>query len=67
MFFGKPILAYDVVYNRETTEGKAEYWHTSDELLKLVSDNSHDAAVLSSIANEKYTWRRIACQYENLY
>ncbi len=29
MFFGMPILAYDVVYNRETTGGKAGYWATS--------------------------------------
>lgn len=26
MFFNKPILAYDVIYNRETTENKADYF-----------------------------------------
>ena len=39
MFFGKPILAYDVIYNRETTENKAHYFKTSEELVELLHDN----------------------------
>ena len=67
MFFGNPILAYDVVYNRETTDGGAMYWSTSDELLDLLSLDTFDTSRLIVAANGKYTWKRIACQYEKLY
>ncbi len=67
MFFGMPILAYDVVYNRETTKDEACYWKTSDDLLKLLGEDLTDGKSLSSLANELYTWRQIAHQYEKLY
>ncbi len=67
MFFGMPILAYDVVYNRETTRGAACYWKTADELHSLLSGDMPDGNELKSIAEKLYTWREIAHQYENLY
>lgn len=67
MFFGNPILSYDVSYNRETTCGKAAYWKDSDELLKLLSTEPYDASPLVDIAHKMYTWQQIANQYENLY
>lgn len=67
MFLGRPILAYDVVYNRETTCGHAQYWKTSEELLALLSQGPFEASALVEIAHARYTWQRIASQYENLY
>ena len=67
MFFGKPILAFDVVYNRATTDDKAYYFKDSDGLLKLISQGDMNGVVMRSIAETKYTWKQIASQYEDLY
>ena len=71
MFFHKPILAYDVVYNRETTEGKANYFSSENELLNLLNmpyaDYSANADAMLEIAKRRYCWMSIARQYENLY
>ncbi len=67
MFFGMPILAFDVVYNRETTKGEACYWKSSDELVRLLEAGLPDGKRLEKLAKELYTWRQIARQYENLY
>lgn len=67
MFFGNPVFAYDVVYNRETTGGGALYWSSSDELLNLLSLDDFDTSSIIDLANQKYTWKRIANQYEKLY
>lgn len=67
MFFGRPVLAYDVVYNRETTHGLAYYFSTAEELSGLVSRDDLDGAALKRVAEENYTWRHIAEQYETLY
>lgn len=67
MFFGNPVFAYDVVYNRETTGGGALYWSSSDELLNLLSLDDFDTSSIIDLANQRYTWKRIANQYEKLY
>lgn len=67
MFFGKPILAYDVVYNRETTENKAAYFKTTEDLTKLLYDTPKEGSIMKEIAQRRYTWKHIADQYENLY
>lgn len=71
MFFGKPILAYDVLYNRETTEGKASYYKTVEELRKLLSEsyNVYDerARAMLEIAHRRYRWADITKHYESLY
>lgn len=67
MFLGKPVLAYDVVYNRETTHHKAHYWQTSDELQQLVTNESLNSDDIRTVAQEHYTWEKITKQYEELY
>lgn len=71
MFFHKPILAYDVIYNRETTEEKASYFSSVDELQKLLNvsyvDFVQNADDMLEIARRRYRWKVIANQYENLY
>jgi glycosyltransferase involved in cell wall biosynthesis len=67
MFFGKPILAFRVVYNIETTLGEAAYFATVGKLVELLSGPLPDGARMREIAQERYTWARIAKQYEGLY
>lgn len=71
MFFGCPVLAYDVIYNRVTTENSANYFRDITDLaLLLVKDPSiyaTNAKSMSEIAHRQYVWRSVAKQYENLY
>ena len=67
MFFGKPILAYDVIYNRATTGNMAYYFKDSDSLMNLLDLTTLDGSHMLTIASEQYTWDIIAKQYENLY
>lgn len=67
MFFGKPILAYDVVFNRETMFNKGYYWKNEDELVKLLKQNYLGGKEIQQMANEHYTWKKIAAQYEAIY
>jgi glycosyltransferase involved in cell wall biosynthesis len=67
MFFACPIIAYDVVYNRETTNNKAYYFSKSDDIIALLDNVAMDGAVMKVIAEEQYTWRTIAKQYEALF
>ena len=67
MYIGRPIVAYDVVYNRATTDNKASYFKSSDELMELLKQEIANGEDMKQIAQEKYTWKIIASQYENLY
>ena len=70
MNFGLPIIAFDCVYNRATTEGKCLYWKTEEEIRTIIQKTLD----FSSIANNMkesvvrlYTWENIAKQYNSLY
>jgi glycosyltransferase involved in cell wall biosynthesis len=67
MFFGKPIIAFDCIYNRATTHEQAYYFMDSKELQGIIEKEKFDGAVMRKIAEEEYTWKKIANQYENLY
>lgn len=67
MFFGFPILCYDVVYNRETTQNCAYYWSNVAELVELLSRDDFQGEIMKKIAQKEYTWKAIASQYEALY
>lgn len=71
MFFGIPIIAYDVVYNRETTHGKALYFNSVEKLREILTDSVTDLGIYGSamkqLALENYTWQTIVKQYESLY
>ena len=67
MFFGCPILAYDVVYNRETTYNKAYYYKDSTDLIRL-SQNPHlNGSSMRALAEQHYLWKTIVKQYEALF
>lgn len=68
MYLGLPVLAFDVSYNRTTTENKAFFFRTADELIHHIQRTSvaqlkQQAAVLKAIAYRRYTWAVIAQKY----
>lgn len=70
MFFEKPLIAFDCVYNRESTENKASYFKDSEGLVGLLNGSSEqysNGADMLEIARRRYTWQTIARQYESLY
>ena len=67
MFFGRPILCYDVVYNRESTHGRSYYWGDVNELAELLGREDLYGDGMKEIAEKEYTWKKIASQYEALY
>lgn len=71
MFFGIPIISYDVAYNRETTENKAVYFTSVEQLSNILCciDNlpTTIGPTMREIAERRYRWSIIAHQYEQLY
>lgn len=71
MYLGLPVIAYDVNFNRETTEGKALYFSSADELRTLCGELNDTelkklAASMKEIALRRYTWKRISDCYSKL-
>jgi glycosyltransferase involved in cell wall biosynthesis len=71
MYLGLPVIAYGVSYNKTTTEQKALYFKTSDELISLIegtkfADLKALGSVMANVAQRRYTWKRIAEQYRKL-
>lgn len=71
MFYQKPIMAFDCVYNRETTENKAVYFKSADDLVNKLSVGSDTLTEIAhnmlEIAERRYRWRTISTQYEKLF
>ena len=67
MFFGCPIVAYDVVYNRETTQNKAYYFSNTEMLISIICRSDLEGTAMKRIAEEEYTWQYISRQYYSLY
>lgn len=67
MFFDKPIMAYDVIYNRETTQNRAYYFTDVESLKRLIERADMEGASTSELARREYVWASIAEQYESLY
>lgn len=67
MAIGCRVLAFDVVYNRETTFGKALYFSDAQSLVELLDTEWGDFSELRQLAQQHYTWKHIAQQYEKLY
>jgi glycosyltransferase involved in cell wall biosynthesis len=72
MFLGLPVAAFDVTYNRETTDCKALYFASSDELADIIKSGDKDelgriAATLKQTAERRYTWESISRQYSELF
>ncbi len=63
------IIAYDVIYNRATTEDQAHYFKDTQDLLNHLTSNelSNNSTNMFEIADKRYKWEVIARQYESLY
>ena len=71
LFLGLPIVTFDVVYNRATTEGKALYFTDAASLREVVRNRTMDfpalAQQMKEIADRRYRWQLIAEKYAQLY
>lgn len=67
MHFGIPIATWNVVYNRETTENKAYYFSSPEELIELAARKDLHGESMKEIANRRYLWHLISEQYVNLF
>ncbi len=69
MFFGRPVLAYDVIYNRATTDNKAAYFKDVAQLSSLLSQTYGNGCNdnLNELARKEYTWKHITELYETIY
>ncbi len=74
MHFGKPIIAYDCIYNRYTTNNRAIYFNSVQNLLNLLNSiDSHPNILcdgcgdeMLKIAKKEYTWDIIGNSYFEL-
>lgn len=66
-----PVLAFDCVYNRATTEEKCLYWKTSDDLQNLMKNENEKFAEIAREMGEAgkrlYSWEQIAHEYNKLF
>lgn len=69
MHFCKTILAFDCDYNRASTENKADYFYTANELKVSIEDKEYqdNGADMLEIANRRYTWDIVKEQYFSLF
>ncbi len=72
MYLGLPIIAFGINYNIETTANKAMFFHTSNELVKIITslDEKNLKKVsedMKDIANNNYIWDLIANKYALLF
>jgi glycosyltransferase involved in cell wall biosynthesis len=68
MTMGLAVLAFDVAYNRFTTEDQACYWGSSQELAALIAGMdaaaiAHNGSAMASIAERRYTWDAVTERY----
>lgn len=66
------IISFDVPTNRETTQGKANYFsnvQTLTDSLKILSVNQIDVNKenMLKIASKEYIWKKISKQYKKLF
>lgn len=71
MWLGLPIIAWDVDYNRYTTEEQALYFNSVESLNVVLQNLSCEQLLglsvkLREIAVRKYSWQKIAQTYRNL-
>jgi glycosyltransferase involved in cell wall biosynthesis len=71
MHLSLPIAAFDVIYNRATTEDKAYYFRSADELKELIrqvsaADWGARRLVMKGIAERRYRWKVIAGKYAEM-
>jgi glycosyltransferase involved in cell wall biosynthesis len=71
MTAGMPVLAFDVDYNRHTTDGQALYWSDPEALTRLIesvgpAELAANAAAMTEIAARRYCWTTVSRQYQDI-
>lgn len=71
MHFGKPVLAFDCAFNRNTTENKARFFKSHEDLVHLMRtiDSTEEREIgdeMLEIAKRRYTWDIVAKKYFSL-
>jgi len=71
MHFGIPIVAFDVGFNRFTTEDKALYFTDASSLCSVVAScfaagESQVGSEMLRLARERYTWQSVYASYMDL-
>lgn len=68
MWLGLPIICWDVIYNRETTNSEALFFKDKEALIKLLDSDEQVlnsvAFKLKEIAFQNYNWIKISNQYK---
>lgn len=70
MNLGLPILAFDCVYNRSTTQEKCLYWKESNDIIKILKDNNDFTDISNSmkvIGLKEYSWKGITEKYNKIW
>lgn len=69
MHFGKPIVAFDCVFNRASLEGKGSFFSNAPDLVNLLSTPSvmETGKEILEVAERRYTWSEIRNQYLALF
>jgi glycosyltransferase involved in cell wall biosynthesis len=68
MFFGLPVIVYDINYNRYTTHNQAIYWDSEESLIECLNNYCPKkyetiSKKMNQIARESYTWNRVTNDY----
>lgn len=71
MYLGLPVVAFNVSYNKTTTENKALYFTNANDLIAIIQGTSISkfkeiGVVMNQIARRRYTWKLIANKYASL-
>lgn len=72
MYLGLPVIAFDVNFNRETTENQALYFDSPLSLKKICIETTEEQClqigrIMKEIALRRYTWKRISECYAKLF
>jgi len=71
MHFGLPVLAFDCVFNRYTTDGEAAYFGDAEGLAHQLSKMAPEKAAtiganMARLAQARYTWAKVGEAYFDL-
>jgi glycosyltransferase involved in cell wall biosynthesis len=72
MYAGKPVIAYDIVFNRVTTMNRAFYFKSKDDLVLLLNNLTvrqldEKGKDLKEVAFRKYRWKAVTEKYAGLF
>lgn len=70
MNFGLPILAFDCVYNRATTDNKCLYWKFEQDILAILKNGYNYNEIgknMKSLGTNLYSWKTITDKYNSLF